>query len=192
MRMTPLVNPHPSPLPVREREAEQWVPWDKKLGEPRSVEGLINPEDSRQRPTTVSLKNDSLPGDSQGRPVEEDLLSWALGQTVVPGKVSSVLSRRVGRVSRRAKTSNFTQTFKSRSRGCLDGPSCALMQLATAKAQASFLCASGNCQSSTEYDSSQLASMFDGSDGVYRRLVMLHWSSPSSPPLVSRLGVPLF
>jgi hypothetical protein len=186
--ISPLLNPHASPLPVEESDG-QWVPWEQKLGRPQSVAGLINPEDSRQRPTTVALNESFLPDDSQGRPVEEDVLSWALGQAVSAERATPVFSHRAGRVSRRAPMSNFAQSFKNGSRGCLDGPSCALMQLAQTKTLDMGL--KSPFPPSVEYQSAQLASIFDGSDGYYRRLMLVRWS-PSSPPEVSRLGVPLF
>ena len=167
------------------------IPWDQKLGRPVSVLGLLNPSEARERPNSVYVKKDPFPN-SDVSVNEGDLLSWALSQEPSVGKASSVMVRRVGRVSRRAKTSQFTQTFNSRSSGCIDGPSCAMMQLAKAKAESSFLCKNDGCSSSIEYESSELSSIFDGSDGRYRSLVMVQGNGSSSAPEIHKLGVPLF
>ena len=54
------------------------INWDNRLGQVTGVSGLINPNESRNRPATVFLKDNPFLGWSKGRPVEGDLLSWAL------------------------------------------------------------------------------------------------------------------
>ncbi len=168
------------------------VSWDEKLGRPTSVSGLTNLSDAKAHPDSVYVKKDPFPQNSYLSSDEGDLLTWALNRSPQVGKVSSSMVRRAGRVPRRVKTSDFTRTFDSRSKGCVDGPSCAMMQLARAKAESSFLCKNDGCPSSVEYDAAQLSSIFDGSDGVYRSLVMLRGDGSSSSPEIHKLGVPLF
>ncbi len=191
--------PKPASIPARQPSfllagqlgSLKAIPWDQKLGHPVSVTGLVNPSEARDRPDSVYVKKDPFPN-SEVSANEGDLLSWALSQPPSAGKVSSVMVHRVGRVSRRAKTSQFAQTFNSRSSGCIDGPTCAMMQLAKAKAESSFLCKNDGCPSSVEYESAELSSIFDGSDGRYRSLVMLQGTGSSSAPEIHKLGVPLF
>ncbi len=168
------------------------VSWDQKLGRPTSVLGLVNPADASERPDSVYVSKDPFPQNSDLSSDEGDLLTWALSRDPQVGKVSSSMVRRGPRVSRRTQTSDFAQTFNSRSKGCLDGPSCAMMQLARAKAESSFLCKNNGCSSSVEYDSAQLSSIFDGSDGTYRSIVLLRGTGSSSAPEIHKLGVPLF
>ncbi len=168
------------------------VPWDQKLGRPVSVLALVNPADAGSRPDSVYVRKDPFPQNSDLSSDEGDLLTWALSSEPKIGRVSSAMVHRARRASHRAKTSDFTRTFDSRSSGCVDGPSCAMMQLAKSKAESSFLCKSDGCSSSAEYESSQLSSIFDGSDGVYRGLVMLKGTGSSSAPEVHKLGVPIF
>ena len=170
------------------------INWESRFGKLTSVSGLINPEKSQERPATVFLKSNLLPNASKGHSIEGDLLSWALDHGSAPMRVKSVFSKRSSPVRIRTPNAHFSQNFNNRSTGCLDGPSCALMQLSRAEVNAAFIqspsCVSGACPSSMEYESNQLSSVFDGSDGAYQRLLSAVQSN-SAPPLIHNLGVPL-